>query len=102
MHGTLMIRPVVGPSYYIGVEEFESAKPSVQLYPNPVGNTLNINVQDNTEIVKTCICDLMGRRLFQGAFEPSVSVADLVEGMYFIRFTTAEGQIITQKFIIRK
>ena len=102
MHGTLMIRPVVGSSYYIGVEEFESAKPSVQLYPNPVGNTLNINVQDNTEIVKTCICDLMGRRLFQGAFEPSVSVADLVEGMYFIRFTTAEGQIITQKFIIRK
>lgn len=100
--GSLMIRPVVGSSYYIGVDEFESPIQKVVLYPNPASNTLNIKISENTEIVQTCIYDLMGRRLIQGRFEPTLSVADLAEGMYFISLTTAEGQVITQKFIIRK
>ncbi len=100
--GSLMIRPVVGSSYYIGVDEFESPIQKVVLYPNPASNTLNIKISENTEIVQTCIYDLMGRRLIQGRFEPTLSVADLAEGMYFISLTTAEGQIITQKFIIKK
>ena len=102
MHGSLMIRPVVGPSYYIGVDEFERTIPNVQLYPNPANNLLNISVSEGTKIVQTCIYDLMGRQLYQGTFEAAIHVADLVEGMYFIRFTTDEGQVITQKFIIKK
>jgi hypothetical protein len=98
--GSLMIRPVVGPSYYIGVDENQI--PSLQLYPNPASNTLTIKVSENIEIVQTCIFDLTGRKLYQGAFETAISVADYVDGMYFIRLTTAEGQIITQKFIIKK
>lgn len=100
--GSLMIRPVVGASYYIGVDEFESPRPNVQLYPNPVNNLLNINISEDTEIVQTCIYDLLGRQLYQSGFEAAIPVADLVEGMYFIRFTTAQGQVITQKFIIKK
>lgn len=102
MHGSLMIRPVVGSSYFIGVDEFESTTPNVKLYPNPTSNLLNISVSEDTEIVQTCIYDLMGRQLYQGAFETAISVTNLVEGMYFIRFTTTEGQVITQKFIIKK
>jgi hypothetical protein len=102
MHGSLMIRPVVGPSYYISVDELENQTQHIQLYPNPTSNTLNIKPSDDTKIVQTCILDLMGRKLFQCQFEDKISVADLAEGMYFIRFTTAEGQVFTQKFIIRK
>lgn len=102
MRGSLMIRPVVGPSYYIGTEEVENLTQNVQLYPNPVRNILNIKPSENTTIVQTCIYDLMGRKLHQSAFEPTISVEELSEGMYFISLTTAEGQIITQKFIIRK
>lgn len=102
MSGSLMIRPVVGPSYYIGVDEFEVSAIGLQLYPNPVSNILSIKVSEDAEIVQTCVYDLMGRRLFQGTFEPTLSVSDLMEGMYFISLTTAEGQVITQKFIIRK
>ena len=102
MRGSLMIRPVVGSPYYIGVDEQEVAAQDFKIYPNPTSNILNISVSEGVQIAQTCIYDLMGRRLFQGAFEPTISVADLVEGMYFIRLTTTEGQVITRKFIIRK
>ena len=101
-HGSVMIRPVVGPSYYIGVDEHEVQASNLELYPNPASNVLNINVKNGLEVVQTSIYDLVGRRLYQGVFEPVVSVADFVEGMYFISLTTADGQIITQKFIIKK
>ena len=102
MHGTLMIRPVVGPSYYIGVEELESVSETVKLYPNPANNVLNINVSDDTEIVATSIYDLTGRRVYQNAFTKAIPVGEFRDGLYFISLTTAQGQVITQKIVIRK
>ena len=102
MHGTLMIRPVVGKSYYIGVEEFESPSETVRIYPNPASNVLNINIPENTEIVTTCIFDLTGRKVYQNAFKETIPVDNLTDGLYFISLTTAQGQVITQKIVIRK
>lgn len=101
--GTLMIRPVVGgKSYYIGIEEPETETPSVVLYPNPASNTLNISVSENIEIVQTCIFDLMGRKIHQNAFEQQINVDNLTDGLYFISLTTAQGQVITKKIVIKK
>ena len=102
MHGTLMIRPVVGKSYYIGVEEFESPSETVRIYPNPASDVLNINIPENTEIVTTCIFDLTGRKVYQNAFKETIPVDNLTDGLYFISLTTAQGQVITQKIVIRK
>ena len=102
MHGTLMIRPVVGKSYYIGVEEFESPSETVRIYPNPASDVLNINIPENTEIVTTCIFDLTGRKVYQNAFKGTIPVDNLTDGLYFISLTTAQGQVITQKIVIRK
>ena len=102
MRGSLMIRPVVGPSYYIGVNESCHATQNVELYPNPASNTLNIKISDNSDIVKICIYDLTGHKLFQSAFEPTVPVESLMDGLYLISLTTADGQVITQKFTIKK
>jgi hypothetical protein len=63
---------------------------------------LNINVPEGTEIVKTSIFDLMGRKVYQGTFEQEIAVGDLRDGLYIISLTTAQGQVITQKFIIRQ
>ena len=102
MHGTLMIRPVVGKSYYIGVNEFESASEAIRIYPNPASNVLNINIPENTEIVTTCIYDLTGCKVYQNAFTETISVNELHDGLYFISLTTTQGQVITQKIVIRK
>jgi hypothetical protein len=98
-HGSLMIRPVVGPSYFIGVQE-NSKAPALQLYPNPVCNTLHI--EGNVSGGQVSIYDLTGRMVHQGEFQPEIPVDQLHDGLYFLKVITNEGQVINQKFIIRK
>ncbi len=98
-HGSLMIRPVVGPSYFIGVQE-NSKAPALQLYPNPVCNTLHI--EGNVSGGQVSIYDLTGRTVHQGEFQPEIPVSQLHDGLYFLKVITNEGQVINQKFIIRK
>ena len=101
-HGSLMIRPVVGSSYYIGVDENGTSTGSgaFVLYPNPASSTLHLDgdIHDG----QVCIYDLTGRRVFEGEYQSEIPVSQLNDGMYFLSITTAEGQVFTQKFIIKK
>ena len=101
-HGSLMIRPVVGSSYYIGVDENGTSTGSgaFVLYPNPASSTLHLDgdIQDG----QVCIYDLTGRRVFEGEYQSEIPVSQLNDGMYFLSITTTEGQVFTQKFIIKK
>ena len=98
-HGSLMIRPVVGASYYIGVQENNEAS-ALRLYPNPAQSTLHI--EDNFKSGQVSIYDLTGRKVYQSVFHTEIPVNQLNEGLYFLSITTNEGQVITQKFVIQK
>ena len=98
MPGTLMIRPVVGAPYYIGVQEDEENV--LRLYPNPASNALHLD--GNIESGQVCIYDLTGRKVHAGEYQTIIPVEHLTDGMYFLSITTDEGQVINQKFIIRK
>ncbi len=102
MHGTLMIRPVVGDSYYIGVDENDFSTEAVELFPNPASNILNIKPSEGIEIIQTSLFDLTGRCVWRDAFTQEIPVGNLNDGLYLISLTTAQGQIITQKIVIRK
>ena len=97
-----MIRPVVGASYYIGVEENSPSTGSeaITLYPNPVQNTLHL--EGNIDGGQVSIYDLTGRKVYQCEYQAEIPVDQLNDGMYFLNITTREGQVINQKFIIRK
>ena len=101
-HGSLMIRPVVGASYYIGVEENgpSTGSEAITLYPNPVQNTLHL--EGNIDGGQVNIYDLTGRKVYQSEYQTEIPVDQLNDGMYFLNITTREGQVINQKFIIRK
>ena len=101
-HGSLMIRPVVGTSYFIGVEENgpSTGSEAITLYPNPVQNTLHL--EGNIDGGQVSIYDLTGRRVYQGEYQTEIPVDQLNDGMYFLNITTREGLVINQKFIIRK
>ena len=102
-HGSLMIRPVVGASYYIGLEENGPSTGSgiaVAIYPNPVRNTLHL--EGAIDGAQVCIFDLTGRKVFQGDYQKEISVDRLNNGLYFLNVITNEGQVINQKFIIEK
>ena len=94
-----MIRPVVGASYYIGVQENNEAS-ALRLYPNPAQSTLHI--EDNFKSGQVSIYDLTGRKVYQSVFHTEIPVNQLNEGLYFLSITTNEGQVITQKFVIQK
>ena len=101
-HGSLMIRPVVGASYYIGLEENgpSTGSGTFVVYPNPVSNILHI--QSDIEGGQVSIYDLMGRMVYQSEYQTEIPVSQLNDGLYFLSITTSEGQVINQKFIIRK
>lgn len=97
-HGSLMIRPVVGNSYYIGVPE--NTENILHLYPNPVNNLLHI--ESDIKGGQLSIYDLMGRKVFAGKYQAIIPVDQLTDGMYLLSVTTDEGQVINQKFTICK
>ena len=99
MHGSLMIRPVVGASYYIGLDEQESDA-SLHLYPNPASDMLHL--EGDFEGSQVSLYDLTGRKVYQSEYQTEIPVDQLNDGMYFLNITTREGQVINQKFIIRK
>lgn len=99
MHGSLMIRPVVGSSYYIGLQETNETA-TLNLYPNPAQSTLHL--QSNIKGGQLCIFDLTGRKVYQSEYQTEIPVSQLNDGLYFLNITTNEGQVINQKFVIRK
>ena len=98
-HGSLMIRPVVGPSYYIGLDEQESTA-SLRLYPNPASQVLHL--ESNFDKGQISIYDITGHKVYQGEYQHEISLSNLNDGLYFIQIITAEGLVINQKLIIRK
>ena len=101
-HGSLMIRPVVGASYYIGVEENSPSTGSgaFTVYPNPVRNTLHI--EGDLDGSQMSIYDITGRKVLETEGQSELSVDGLCDGLYFLRVITAEGRVLNQKFIIEK
>ncbi len=102
MPGSLMIRPVVGASYYIGIEENgpSTGSGTFMIYPNPVSNELHI--EGDIQSGQVSIFDLMGRKVYAGEYQTVIPVDHLTDGMYLLSVTTDEGRVINQKFIIRK
>ena len=101
-HGSLMIRPVVGASYFIGVEENgpSTGSGAFVVYPNPVSNILHI--ESDIDGGQLSIYDLMGRMVYQSEYQTEIPVSQLNDGLYSLSIITSEGQVINQKFIIRK
>ena len=102
MHGAVMIRPVVDGLVLNSVENHTIDSPNIRLYPNPASNVLNVSISGSVEIVQTSIFDLTGRRVWQSTFTEEIPIGHLNDGLYLVSLTTAQGQVFTQKIIIRK
>lgn len=77
----------------LGIDAAESA--DVALYPNPVTDVLNIRAEG----VRTVeLLDVNGRTVRTLGAASRVSLADLVEGVYIVRVTTATG-VSTSKVV---
>lgn len=69
----------------------------VNVYPNPTTGILNINAE-NVESVE--VMDINGRTIMTQSCNNAINMADLDNGVYFVRVITANG-IATQKVVKR-
>ncbi|MFK7832251.1 MAG: FG-GAP-like repeat-containing protein [Winogradskyella sp.] len=71
----------------------------VSIYPNPVGNELNIKTQTNVVDKIATIFDINGKRVLNMKLtNTTIDVSSLTSGIYFLRLES-EGKIMKRKFI---
>ena len=91
--GSLMIRPIYSTSYdsHLGIEEISSlstTKPKVILFPNPVGDVLNIESDKLIESVR--IIDFTGKIILE-TDSLRIDVGSLQSGMYFVQINNGQN-----------
>lgn len=97
--GSIMIRPVVGAGYYIGIGE-TPASDQVNVYPNPANDVIHITgISDGTSIT---MYDITGRQVMTSSFIDEISTRQLRDGLYLLRITTANGDVVNKKIMVRK
>lgn len=97
--GSIMIRPVVGGNYFIGVDE-TSVDTQVCVYPNPASSTIHIDgVSNGTAIA---VYDVTGRKVMHETFTKELSVSHLSNGLYLLNITTADGIVISKKIMVNR
>ena len=77
---------------WCGIEETAAA--NVSLYPNPVTSVLNVNAEGLQEVN---ILDINGRTVMT-ANTNTINMANLADGVYFVRVITNNG-VATQKIV---
>lgn len=74
----------------LGNEEFTLLK-DVKLYPNPVSNTLNLELPSNVSIEKSVFYNALGQIIKESTNEVSWDVSALPSGVNFIKIYTDSG-----------
>ena len=97
--GSIMLRPVVGGDYYIGVDE-QLVDHEVRVYPNPASSVIHIEGIDNGSSV--AIYDITGRRVMHETYHETLTVGHLSNGLYLVNITTVEGIVISKKIMINQ
>ena len=98
MPGSIMIRPVLGPNYYIGIEEDPAEATSLAIYPNPASSMLHLDgISDGQSVI---IYDMTGRRINTQPFNHVISLEGLHNGIYLLQVTTLNGTTYNKKFMV--
>ncbi len=74
------------------------------IYPNPAHEQVSISYQSGTSNkFSVVITDLLGREVLRTAEfenEMTLSLKDFAKGMYLVKITSKEGEILTQKLVV--
>lgn len=67
------------------------------IHPNPVRETLNINIDQNISNIE--IYSMTGQKIKPFKQISNINVSDLNKGTYLLKITTENGEVFTKKFI---
>lgn len=90
----------------IAVAEVASPALSFDLFPNPAGEAVNIQLHDITSFVELSVYDLSGKRVLMDGFEANngirtLSLSGLEQGIYLVRVQSGDlvrtGRLVIQR-----
>lgn len=88
---------VVGEAMILAVGDNLAALSSV--YPNPMGDVLNVKLPSNVQVTSATLVDALGRNTGAVLVNGLMNTANLSTGVYVLTVNTAENGSLTQKVI---
>lgn len=79
-------------------ENFNTNNLEVSLYPNPVRDILNIEIENDIQSIE--IYNIQGQRVLSSN-QNQINVSDLASGMYLVRIQDIDNNIATKKIAIK-
>ena len=74
-----------------------------QIRPNPVQDILYLDLPTPEQVASVQLTDALGRRVYSSdQWRPSISVAHLPEGVYFLMIRQARGAVFSEKVVVRR
>ena len=82
-------------------EDLSASINSIQIYPNPTQNILNLNEINNiiSPLNRVEIINKFGQITFGYIDNNKLDVSQLIPGMYILRVTSTKHQKVTLKFV---
>lgn len=83
-----------------GLINFQDITASIELYPNPVSSTLNLEMKESFNLENSIvrIMSMNGESILELQFQDSIDLQKLTPGMFLLQIETPSG-IITKKII---
>ncbi len=100
--GSLMIRPVIGTPYLIGIDEpYFETYPQLMVFPNPTQSMLTVEIQGNSlwKPIDLTIIDITGRPVMNKTYSRILDISNLSPGVYMVRVTGTDGLQLMTKVI---
>ncbi|WP_282080416.1 chondroitinase family polysaccharide lyase [Aquimarina algiphila] len=82
-------------------EELNNQDESIIIHPNPTDSLLNIDILNNAMTInKVNLIDETGKIIWQQNDEQAIDVKSYSKGIYFLRFESNKGDVLTKSIII--
>lgn len=78
--------------------DFSQNNFEVKLYPNPVRDILNIEIENDIQSIE--IYNIQGQKVLSSN-QKQINVSDLAAGMYMVRIQDVDNNIATEKIVIK-
>ncbi len=78
----------------------ENLQDELVIYPNPVGDVLNLDIDPHIRNYRVVVFDIFGKELIAVENNNQIDVSDLVSGVYFLGYEVREHKF--QKIFIKK
>jgi len=82
----------------LSVNEPVQNKMAVRLFPNPVNDELNIEIEDTYQFLEVSVYSIIGKKVLSYKNETRISLGNLLSGVYFVKIKK-DGMLKTFKII---